>query len=167
MSIAKGSPNHKHAGGRPLKYTTLLELETIVQAYFRECDPHKERKLVQQEITLKNGSKSWQIVEREVLTEQEPYTMAGLARRLGMARSTLMEYKAKDEFSDAIKEARSIVEEYNERRLHTGTNVAGSIFNLKVNFGYREIPEENAPPENPIVFINNVPITPGDSAATT
>lgn len=84
--------------------------------------------------------------------------MAGLARRLGMSRQGLMEYKAKDQFSDAIKSAREKIGEYNERQLHRGRNVAGAIFNLKVNFGYHEEIEENPPPENPIIFINNVPI---------
>lgn len=84
--------------------------------------------------------------------------MSGLARRLGMSRQALMDYKKKDEFLDTIKEARGMVEEYNERRLHKGQNVAGAIFNLKVNFAFKENEEENKPPENPIVFVNNVPI---------
>ena len=71
-----------------------------------------------------------------------------------------MEYKAKDEYSDAIKEARAKVGAYNERQLHKGKNVAGVIFNLKVNFGYRDIIKEYPPPENPIIFVNNVPVTP-------
>ena len=149
-----------HAGGRPPKYTTALEMEVVIQTYFKECDPHKAKKLIQEEYRRKDGSKTWRIVEREVLTEQQPYTMSGLARRLGLSRQALMDYKKKDEFLDTIKEARSIVEEYNERMLHQGRNNAGAIFNLKVNFGFHENIEENPPPENPIVFINNVPITP-------
>lgn len=147
-----------HAGGRPPKYTTLLQLETVIQAYWKECDPHLETYEHLDIIRFKNGGTKQVKKERERWTDQQPYTMAGLARRLGLSRQGLMEYKAKDQFSDAIKEARSIVEEFNERYLLNGKNVAGAIFNLKVNFGYYENREENPPPENPIIFINNVPI---------
>lgn len=87
--------------------------------------------------------------------------MADLALRLGLSRQALMEYKngdRGDEIGDAIKEARSKVGAYNERQLHKGKNVAGAIFNLKVNFAYKEEIDDNPPPENPIVFVNNVNI---------
>lgn len=84
--------------------------------------------------------------------------MAGLAWRLGLSRQGLMEYKEKTEYSDAIKDARNLVAEYNERQLHKGKNVAGAIFNLKVNFQFKEEIDDNPPPENPIVFVNNVNI---------
>jgi len=86
--------------------------------------------------------------------------MAGLARRLGMERHGLMEYKNRDKFSSTIKEARAKVGEFNERLLLSGKYATGAIFNLKVNFGYKEHEEENKPPENPIIFINNVPAPP-------
>lgn len=30
----------KHAGGRPLKFTSVEELQTKIDIYFNECDPH-------------------------------------------------------------------------------------------------------------------------------
>lgn len=147
-----------HAG-RPLKYKTVEELEKIIRLYFRECDPHfiKETFYEYHEEKGKiDYSKPPTKQKQLVRTEQQPYTMAGLARRLGLSRQGLMEYKAKNEFSDTIKAARAKVEEFNERLLLSGKYATGAIFNLKVNFGYRENIEENPPPENPIQFINNV-----------
>lgn len=144
-----------HPGGRPRKYKTVEELQTIITVYFAECDPHIE---TQTFIEWADKKHTKQIrVEREVMTEQQPYTMAGLARRLGMERHSLMEYKERDGFSSTIKEARAKVGEFNERLLLSGKYATGAIFNLKVNFGYKEHEEENKPPENPIIFINNVP----------
>lgn len=148
--------------GRPPKYKTALELQTIIQAYWKECDPHIETYTDWEVIRSKNGGTRQIEVKRKRRTEQQPYTMSGLARRLGLSRQALMEYKKErgDEIGDTIKEARSIVEEFNERYLLGGRNVAGAIFNLKVNFGFKENIEENPPPENPIVFINNVLVSP-------
>lgn len=143
--------------GRPPKYTTVEELEIIIQAYFAECDPHVETGVF---FEWDKGHRKQRKVEREYMTEQQPYTMAGLARRLHLSRQALMEYKNGDQgedIGDAIKAARAVVEEFNERLLLSGKYATGAIFNLKVNFGFKEHEEENKPPENPIIFINNVP----------
>lgn len=147
--------------GRPRKYQTVAELEKIVKAYFRECNPHiiTEKYIHTERINNENVQ---EIRTRKRITEQQPYTMAGLALRLGLSRQALMEYKNNDEFGDTIKEARAVVEEFNERLLLSGKYATGAIFNLKVNFGYRETPEENPPPENPIVFMNMVPVPPDE-----
>lgn len=144
--------------GRPVKYETVEELQAIIDAYFAECNPHVEMGVFFE----KDKRGKQRRVEREYMTEQQPYTMAGLAWRVGLSRQGLMEYKAKDQFSDAIKSARSRIEEFNERLLLSGKYATGAIFNLKVNFGYKEHEEENKPPENPIIFINAVP-APGDT----
>lgn len=163
--------------GRPRKYKTKQELEKIVTDYFDECDPHwvkeqywdypvvEEQELEEQPHggSLKRTRKRdynapMTQQDRWIRTEQEPYTMAGLARRLGLSRQAIMEYKRVQEFGDTLIEARERVAEYNEIMLHKGKNSAGAIFNLRVNFKYFVEIEENPPPENPIVFINNVPI---------
>lgn len=156
------------AMGRPPKYKTVDELQRIVDKYFRECDPHWKKEVywdypyVGRGKTIRQDrSKPMVKLSRMVMTEQEPYTMAGLAIRLGLSRQALMEYKNGDqgqEIGDAIKRARAKVGEFNEVQLHKGRNVAGAIFNLKVNWAYYEHHEDNLPPENPIVFDNNVPI---------
>lgn len=67
-------------------------------------------------------------------------TMAGLAYQLGMSRQALCEYKKKDEFVDTIKTARQRVEMALEENLYGGS-VAGTIFNLKNNFGWKDVQE--------------------------
>ena len=65
--------------------------------------------------------------------------MAGLAYALGLSRHGLVDYKAKDEFSDAIKDARNRVELDVERRMNDkDTFTPGLIFNAKNNFGWKD-----------------------------
>lgn len=168
--------------GRPKKFKTKLELQTIIDQYFAECDPHwkeedywdypyaEDEEMLEPQphggalkrVRKQDFTKPMVKLVRWVRTEQEPYTMAGLARRIGLSRQGLMEYKRAEDFSDTVISARERVAEYNEIMLHKGKNSAGAIFNLKVNFGYHEEIEDNPPPENPIIFINNVPITPNE-----
>lgn len=64
-------------------------------------------------------------------------TMSGLALELGMSRQALCDYAKKDEFLDTIKSARLRVEAALEQHLFSGS-VAGVIFNLKNNFGWKD-----------------------------
>jgi len=65
-------------------------------------------------------------------------TMSGLANHLGMDRRTLLEYSKDDIFSPTIKRARERVHQALEQRLY-GNNVTGIIFNLKNNFGWKDV----------------------------
>jgi hypothetical protein len=115
-----------HAGGRPLIYKTVVKLEEAIDEYFSYCD--NKTKEVHSE---KLGDM--------VLPDPEPYTMSGLAYALGLSRQGLMEYKARDEFSDAIKKARAKIEADVERRMNSkDTFTPGLIFNAKNNFGWKD-----------------------------
>ena len=57
--------------------------------------------------------------------------MAGLAYHLGLSRQGLMEYRAKDLFSDILKRARDKIELLYEEKLLSTTTPAGVIFALK------------------------------------
>lgn len=115
-----------HPGGRPLKYKTPEELQTAIDAYFDYCNKRM----------LKHWDKK---AGKEVdFFHPEPYTMSGLAYHLGMSRRALINYKRKDEFLPTIKQARRKVEMDVERRLMEGQAVAGAIFNLKNNFGWKD-----------------------------
>lgn len=95
--------------GRPLKYTSVEEIVPLIEAYFEKCD-----------------------------VEERPYTISGLAYALETSRNTLMVYEGKDEFSNTIKKAKLKCEKYAEERLFSGGQVAGVIFNLKNNFGWKD-----------------------------
>lgn len=154
--------------GRPPKYETVEQMEAIMDAYFADCDPHVEdvtewvqaRNTKGRLLVGKQGLPYLIEVTHKVITPQRSYNMAGLALHLGMTTRALIDYKAKDNFLPAIKRARQIIEAYKVEQLPNAKNVAGLIFDLKVNHGYREHEEENKPPENPIIFINNVPAPP-------
>ena len=140
----------KHAGGRPLKFATVEELQQKIDAYFDECDPHlidktewvearsKDGKLLKDE----NGLNYLVEIHHKVLTEQINYTITGLALALDTSRETLLDYEERPEFSDTIKKAKDKCENFIEHRLF-GNNPTGSIFNLKNNYGWKDKTEQD------------------------
>lgn len=80
---------------------------------------------------------------------KERPTVSGLCYFLGFTdRHALAEYEKREEFSATVKKARMRIENALETHLYTG-QVAGVIFNLKNNFGWKdkqvqeiEVPEE-------------------------
>ena len=97
----------KHAGGRPLNWKTVEELQPLIDKYFDDC-----------------------------IKDKEPFTITGLALALKTGRETLLDYEHKrgDKFSDAIKEAKLRCQNYAEKYLYSGKQVAGAIFNLSANY---------------------------------
>ena len=69
-------------------------------------------------------------------TLQEEWTITGLALALDTYRQTLVNYEEKDEFMDAIKRAKTMVENAYELSLRSKGR-AGDIFGLK-NFGWAD-----------------------------
>jgi hypothetical protein len=112
-------------GGRPLQYKTVEELQSAIDDYFDYCDNRIKQ------IHTKEG-------ETVAITHPAPYTMSGLARRLGLSRQALSEYSHREQFGDAIKAAREKVQEDIETRLMETSNQSGAIFNLKNNFGWKD-----------------------------
>lgn len=131
------------AGGRPLKFETVLDLETKIQAYFADCDPHMEeitewlpaRAKDGKKLKDENGLDYLVEVTHKVMTPQKAYTVTGLANYLDTTRRTLLDHEESGEFSHTIKKAKSMIEQYWENNLESN-NVAGTIFNLKNNFGW-------------------------------
>ena len=70
-------------------------------------------------------------------TEQAPILITGLALALGLSgREALSEYGRREEYSAAVKELKSVCENYAESRIY-GNNPAGAIFALK-NYGWTD-----------------------------
>lgn len=96
--------------GRPMKYSSPEELEKVVDLYFDECDE-----------------------------QDRPYTVTGLALSLGMTREQLLHYQERLEFQDTIKRAKQKVAAFAEEQLYRKSGqVAGIIFSLKNNFGWKD-----------------------------
>lgn len=114
----------KNKGGRPLKFKTVEELQAAIDEYFDYCD-NRTRKVWKEKTQ-----------EELLISDPAPYTMSGLARRLGISRRTLVNYTHKKKFFPTIRDARARVEEDVETRLMETRNERGAQFNLKNNFGW-------------------------------
>lgn len=98
---------------RQLLYKTPKSLQKAVNAYFQNCD-----------------------------ATDTPYTITGLTLHLGMSsRRVLLDYQNRNDYGKIITEAKLHVENYLEKALQTQKNVAGTIFNLKNNFGWKDSQE--------------------------
>ena len=98
--------------GQPRKFKSAKELQEKIDQYFVACDETKK-----------------------------PYTITGLALALDTNRQTLINYQSVEgfeEYVDTIKKAKLRVETYAENRLYSGQQVAGVIFSLKNNFGWKD-----------------------------
>jgi hypothetical protein len=111
----------KKKPGRPRKYTDLDLFQKKINAYFKECDEKKE-----------------------------PYLIYGLVMHLGMSREQILKYEdERSGFTEAIKRARERIQRQIEQMMvERGTgNVAGLIFWMKNNAGWRDLMElEHAGP---------------------
>ena len=117
--------------GRPLLYKSIEELEQAIDEYFAYCD-NKTKEV--------HSDKLGDMI----MPDPEPYTISGLAYRLGMDRRTLLDYAQRDQFLRTIKRARNRVEADVERRMNgKDTFTAGLIFNAKNNFDWKDKTESD------------------------
>jgi hypothetical protein len=93
------------------------------------------------------------LVTHKVMTDQQPYTITGLALYLDTSRETLLDYQQREPFSDAIKKAKNKVHSFVERLL-LESNPTGPIFNLKNNFDWHDKTEtEHSGGGDPITLL--------------
>lgn len=120
--------------GRPVKYETPEEMQKLIDLYFLACKCHQQGN----DEKLLMGLSSEELLIIDAIDDVYP-TVTGLALSLGMTRKGLIDYENKDdpEFGNAIKSAKARVESAIEQRLFH-KNAAGSIFNLKNNFGWKD-----------------------------
>jgi len=116
----------KNPVGRPLAFKSVKELSDKIDEYFYWCDNRTK------DIYIKD------LGDNLSVSSPAPYTMSGLARRLGIDRDTIINYSHKEYFFGTIKAARERVQEDVETRLMETSNQSGAIFNLKNNFGWKD-----------------------------
>jgi len=98
------------AGGRPRKYSKLVEFAHKINEYFKYCDGY-----------------------------EKPYTVSGLCIYLDITKETLLNYENKKEFFSTIKKAKLKIENWVEENSLMGkVNPTAAIFNLKNNFGWKD-----------------------------
>jgi hypothetical protein len=158
---------------RPFKFQSLTELQAKIDAYFADCDPHpievieykwhqieekyeeiEKGETVQKTRTVNDYTQMPETLTRLKISNQEPYSITGLALALDTTRKTILSYEKgeylKDpnddeydeeenqlmlDFINTIKKAKTKIEHDVQRRLE-GNSVAGTIFNLKNNFDW-------------------------------
>lgn len=128
-------PVVRHGPGRPPKYKTVQELETLINNYFDSCWTQKID-MFGNPIFVKD--KRGKKTDQKVMVQSKPYTIVGLALAIGTTRETLLDYENKDAFSDTIKRAKQLCHGFAEEQLYVGKNPTGAIFNLKNNYGWKE-----------------------------
>lgn len=145
-----------------MKFNNVESLQIKIDAYFDECDPHmvevtewvQARDSKGSLLKDKAGLNYLVKVTHKVMTDRIPYTITGLAVALDTSRETLRDYeKGKYDngeliegydpaFSDTIKKAKARCESFAEQMLF-GPSPAGTIFNLKNNYGWKDRTEQD------------------------
>lgn len=93
------------------KYKNAEEMKIVIDKYFDMCN-----------------------------ATERPYTVAGLARYLGLTRKSLLEYQKNygTDYAMVIEDAKTRIEEFVEACLFKSGIATGVIFNLKNNFGWND-----------------------------
>jgi hypothetical protein len=135
-------------GGRPPIHTDPKQVVSLIEDYYEwiEGEWHEDEITVNTE----DGEKKQKVKVWD--RRPEPPTVTGLALHLGFAdKSSLYDYKKKDEFSHPIKRAISRIEKYHEIAIAHGDKCTGNIFALK-NFGWKDKSEvdHNIKSEQPL-----------------
>jgi len=141
LILQEEKAKEKNKGGRPRSYNSIEEMQPLIDEYF-EIKCHNKKI-----IYLKNGTK----VE---VPDPEPVHISGLCAYLGLTRETLCKYQERPEFSDSIKHAKQMCEEYAVDMCFKGKNKADFV--LQNNFGWRNRSETENKTENTtkIIYID-------------
>lgn len=122
----------KHPGGRPPRYTSVKQIEGLIEDYFKQCAGEPIM------VTNPETGEMEPMLNKygePVVTGAKPPTVTGLALALGFTtRLGLLNYEGKPEFANTIKIAKSKVEEYAETRLFDRDGANGAKFSLANNF---------------------------------
>lgn len=101
--------------GRPPKWNSVEQLESLIESYFEDC---KQR--------------------------DEPPFITELCVWLDTSRKVLLEYEEKEEFSNTIKRAKAKCEMAVEKGMMLNKmNATASIFNLKNNYDWKDKTEQD------------------------
>jgi len=116
--------------GRPLKWETPEKLDKLIDDYFKSISYESPLLVNGKEVTNRLGE-----LIIEVIYVKRP-TITGLSLYLDTSRKVLMEYENRDNFSNTIKKAKTMIERFYEEGLMS-QHSTGAIFALK-NFGWTD-----------------------------
>jgi len=121
--------------GRPRQFKTVEELNRLVDLYFLTMRVREEGR---DELFNDLSEEELQICSD---IPGKKATVTGLALTLNLTRQGLINYEKRDEFVDAIKNAKTRIEMLLEERL-SDSSPAGTIFNLKNNYNWQDKHEQ-------------------------
>jgi len=138
----------KNVGGRPLKYTPD-DFSKRINRYFNSISYYED--------VLNDAGEPAIDIDGEKIIKvvyAAPPSILGMCLFIGISRETLLEYSNREQFADTIKEAKAKVEQYLADQLNRTTQVAGIIFNLKNNFGWKDVQtvENTGPNGGPLLI---------------
>ena len=117
--------------GHPAMYNTPVEMQTIIDKYFDDCDGEV--------VKDKEGNIVLDKYSNPVYLNKKPATVTGLCLALGFtSRQALINYQGKEEFVDTVTRAKLKCQEYAESRLYDNAGANGAKFSLGNNFGWIE-----------------------------
>lgn len=141
----------KNVGGRPLKYAPD-DFSKRINRYFNSISYYEE--------VLNDAGEPAIDIDGEKIIKvvyATPPSILGMCLSIGINRETLLEYSNREQFADTIKQAKAKVEQYLADQLNRTTQVAGIIFNLKNNFGWKDVQTvENTGPNGGPLLIQGV-----------
>lgn len=125
--------------GRKRAYENVEDLKKGIEAYFKSCEGL---------ICNKQGIPIRDCKGKPVVGAVRPYTIAGLARSLGISTLTLRRYQhvaalgtIPPEFADVILEARQRIEEFAECMVYDRDGGRGAEFVLRAAFSWQTAKE--------------------------
>lgn len=117
----------KHPGGRPPKYSSVEDMQAVIDAYFTECEGAPLQDANGNPVLYKG---------HPVVIGAKPPTVTGLALALGFTgRQALLDYQARKQFTDTITRAKSRCEAYAESRLYDKSGTTGAQFSFQSRDG--------------------------------
>lgn len=121
--------------GRPPRYKTPEEMQEIIIDYFLS-------NMAEVRDTETGEHRGYKWCNR--------ISLGDLAIHLGMHLQQLWEYGQRDAFTETVKNAKNIVENYYEKALQENRNPAGLCFILKNGFGWRDVQNIAVEPVQPL-----------------
>lgn len=141
-------------GAAKPRYESPDQISGLIEQYFADCEG--------QLLLDENGEPRLTRAGEPIIIGRKQPTASGLALALGFrSRNSLLNYKAKKEFTATIEHAMLLLEAATEQRLYDRDGARGAMFSLQHNFRHwkEQQEEQKAPAVNIICDIPKEAVT--------
>lgn len=130
---------------KPMRFDSPEKLQEAINSYFNSCFGPGYYK----------GKPILDVNGEPAIVQLEPFTISGLARHLGIGKTTLLDYDVNariglipEEYAEIIQDAKLRIQEYAEKRLYDRDGSSGARFVLEAGFGWITRKEEKELKQN-------------------